>query len=152
MQIQVSWFLQKPNDLDLHSLQRQGISGFSTKITRVKTVLDFSILDGFQILWRQLFPNNFCLRLQNLSCEFVYLKLLCSSFFESMYTQHSVKALIAPVGLLSIAKTRLYSFDPLKPHFYTAKLGLTAVYIIFLISAQKHRLWVIVRTVSSRRF
>ena len=38
-------------------------------------------------------------------------------------------------------KTCLYNFDPLKPHFYTVKLGFTGVYIIFLISAQKHRLW-----------
>ena len=28
MQIQISWLLQKPSDLDLHCLQRQGISGF----------------------------------------------------------------------------------------------------------------------------
>ena len=41
-----------------------------------------------------------------------------------------------------ITKTYLYNFDPLKPHFYTVKLGFTGVYIIFLISAQKHRLWV----------
>ena len=34
MQIQISWLLQKPTDLDLHCLQRQGISGFS--MTRVK--------------------------------------------------------------------------------------------------------------------
>ena len=36
----------------------------------------------------------------------------------------------------TITKTRLYSFDPLKPHFYIVKLGFTGVYIIFLISAQ----------------
>ena len=35
---------------------------------------------------------------------------------------------------------------PLEPHFYTVKLGFTGVYIIFLISALKHRLWVLVRT------
>ena len=35
--------------------------------------------------------------------------------------------------------------DPIKPHFYIVKLRLTGVYIIFLISAQKHRLWVLVR-------
>ena len=35
MQIEISWLLQKPTDLDLHCLQRQGISGFSR--TRVKT-------------------------------------------------------------------------------------------------------------------
>ena len=36
----------------------------------------------------------------------------------------------------SITKTCLYNFDPLKPHFYTVKLGFIGVYIIFLISAQ----------------
>ena len=51
-----------------------------------------------------------------------------------------------------ITKTRLYDFDPLKPRFYIVKLGFTGVYIIFLISAQKHRLWVLVRTASVRRF
>ena len=34
-----------------------------------------------------------------------------------------------------ISKTRLYTFDPLKPHFYTVKLGFTGVYINFLIYA-----------------
>ena len=29
VQIQISWLLQKPTDLDLHCLQRQGISGLS---------------------------------------------------------------------------------------------------------------------------
>ena len=42
-----------------------------------------------------------------------------------------------------ITKTYLYNFDPLKPNFYVVKLGLTGVCIIFLISAQKHRLWVL---------
>ena len=34
----------------------------------------------------------------------------------------------------------VYNF-PLKPHFYIVKLGFTGVYIIFLISAQRHRYW-----------
>ena len=51
-----------------------------------------------------------------------------------------------------ITKTYLYNFDPLKPHFNIVKLGFTGVYIIFLISAQKHILWVLVRTASPRRF
>ena len=38
--------------------------------------------------------------------------------------------------LKPITKTRLYNFDPLKPHFYIVKLGFTGVHIIFLISAQ----------------
>ena len=50
-----------------------------------------------------------------------------------------------------ITKTNLYNFDPFIPHFYTVKLGFTGVYIIFLTrsSAQKRRLWVLVRTASS---
>ena len=46
----------------------------------------------------------------------------------------------------NITKTYPYNFDPLKSHFYIVKLGFTGVYIIFLISAQKRRLWVLVRT------
>ena len=53
---------------------------------------------------------------------------------------------------VSIIKTYLYNFDPLKPHFDMVKLEFIGVYIIFLISAQKHRLWVLVRTASARRF
>ena len=48
-----------------------------------------------------------------------------------------------------ITETSQYNFDLLIPHFYIVKLGFTGVYIIFLISAQKHRLWVFVLT---RRF
>ena len=36
-----------------------------------------------------------------------------------------------------IRKPCLYNFDPVKPHFYIVKLGLTGVYIIFVIFAQK---------------
>ena len=39
-------------------------------------------------------------------------------------------------------KTSPYNLDPLKPHFYIVKLGFIGIYIIFLISAQTHRLWV----------
>ena len=38
-----------------------------------------------------------------------------------------------------ITKTRLYNFDPLKPHFYIVKLGFTGVYIIFLILLKKNK-------------
>ena len=51
-----------------------------------------------------------------------------------------------------ITKSCLYNVDPLKPHFYIVKLAFTGVYIIFLISAQTHRLWVLVRTASARLF
>ena len=42
---------------------------------------------------------------------------------------------------ITIMKTYLYNFDPIKRHFCIVKLGFTGVYIIFLISAQKHGLW-----------
>ena len=45
----------------------------------------------------------------------------------------SSKAALFAFGFDFITKTRLYNFDPLKPHFYIVKLGLTGVYIIFLI-------------------
>ena len=47
---------------------------------------------------------------------------------------------------ISITKICLYNFDPFKPHFYIVILGFTGVCIIFSICAQKHRIWVLVRT------
>ena len=52
---------------------------------------------------------------------------------------------------LHITKTSPCNENPLTPHFYIVKLGFTGVYI-FLIFAPKHRLWVLVRTASLRRF
>ena len=51
-----------------------------------------------------------------------------------------------------ITKTCLYNVDPLKSNFYIVKLGFTGLYIMFLISAQKHTLWVLVRTASPTAF
>ena len=51
-----------------------------------------------------------------------------------------------------ITKTCLYNFDPLKPHFYIVTLGFTGVYIIFLIFARKHRLWVLVWRCGSNEY
>ena len=56
-------------------------------------------------------------------------------------------------NISTIMKTYLYYFNPPKPHFYIVKnWGLQGVYIIFLISAQKHRLWVLIRTALLRQF
>ena len=52
----------------------------------------------------------------------------------------------------NVAKTHMYNFDPIKLQFFLVKLGFTGVYIIFLIPAQKHRLWVLIRTASARQF
>ena len=92
MQIQISWLLQKPTDLDLHCLQRQGTSGFSR--TRVKTLIviifllfpevrslvDFSYLSGAtldavtKMMWFSNFISIFaaiivCFYLENSECQ-----------------------------------------------------------------------------------
>ena len=44
MQIQISWLLQKPTDLDLHCLQRQGISGFSRTGVKMSECLGLMVV------------------------------------------------------------------------------------------------------------
>ena len=93
--------------------------------------------------------------------------ILCSlqrtiSSFYLIYTRQYPESLLITQGsililyiqqysdsiLLTITKICLYNVDLLKPNFYMVKLGFTGLSIIFLISAQKHRLWVLVRTAS----
>ena len=74
--------------------------------------------------------------------KYKYTKILDDNFIECKIF---VIATLYP-NLLHITKTYPYNFDPLKPHLYIVKLGFTGVYIIFLISAQKHRLCALVRT------
>ena len=50
MQIRISCLLQKPTDLDLHCLQRQGISGFSR--ARVNSLPTHLHLNVFKDCWR----------------------------------------------------------------------------------------------------
>ena len=59
MQIQISWLLQKPTDLDLHCLQRQSISGLSR--TRVKVAgYTWKVFQPF-CKGRQLLQTGSCL-------------------------------------------------------------------------------------------
>ena len=60
--------------------------------------------------------------------------VLCNGNWPVPYILN--RKLLTYVQTLSITKTCLYNFDPLKPHFYIVKLGFTGVYITFLISAQ----------------
>ena len=56
----------------------------------------------------------------------------------------------------NITKTYPYHFGQRSNLYivklYIVKLGFTGKYVIFLISSQKHKLWVLVRTASARRF
>ena len=87
-------------------------------------------------------------------------KQTVASVLFGIYTHRKVEEWIP---LQEAIRSKLFSsrkhayiiLTPLNPtfiHFYIVKLGFTEVYIIFLISAQKHRLWVLVRTASPGRF
>ena len=80
----------------------------------------------------------------SLYCEIMHRLTCYQRRFSTLAHQRSLFSLtLAFSGYTikeSITKTCLWNFDPLKPHFYMVKLWFTGVYIIFLISAQKHRL------------
>ena len=82
---------------------------------------------------------------------FVFVVLVLFLFYypplHSIHSMHSILWFC-----VSITKICLYNFDPPLTRFYAVKLGFKGVYISFLISAKKHRLWVLVRTASTRRF
>ena len=61
---------------------------------------------------------------------------LSNSIFSEKIRQKNSKCRQLKFNSASITKTRLYHFDPLKPHFYIVILGFTGVYIMFLISAK----------------
>ena len=88
VQIQISWLLQKPADLDLHCLQRQGISGFSG--TRVRIEIDikwqpthsigypqFSFILFFKISTQ----NSFCIYTVITTAVYIIVFMLFFFFF-----------------------------------------------------------------------
>ena len=89
-----------------------------------------------------LFPGKIIMMIKNI---YISIWRLLKKFTQ-MVPMCSYVSYCKCAVLFRITKTHLYNFDPLKPHFYIVKLGFTGVYIIFLIFAHKHRLWVLVRT------
>ena len=97
--------------------------------------------------------NTVCIRTTTVRHHVMITKVIYIICFSSIiYNIISSENLYTWVFGDDITKTYLYNFDPLKRHFYIVKLAFTGVCIIFLNSAQKHRLWVLVRTALSRRF
>ena len=115
VQIQISW-LQKPTDLGLHCLQRQGISGFSKK--RAKGwVIEMDCLFFF------LQANSIS---RSNAADFLSREDICSLLFSSLeYKLPKV-----------ITKIYLYNFDPFNPHFYIVKLVVYRDIHYFLISTK----------------
>ena len=66
---------------------------------------------------------------------FSYLSIVVENIILrlSRYIVDAAMEFIAQLSIRNITKTRIYNCDPLKPHFYIVKLGLTGVCIIFLI-------------------
>ena len=86
-----------------------------------KRIVEWGMLNVIAV-W-QLAPKN-CTNL-NIRLIIIHIPVFIKYYGKTLgYTLHV------------IMKTRLYNFDPLKPHFYIEKLGFTGVYVIFVISAQ----------------
>ena len=81
MQIQISWLLQKPPDLDLHCLQRQGICGFSR--TRVKRCIHIKISLPYlpwPKYWDTLTSYHTCPKIWNTMSSFYHF-LICIKYW-----------------------------------------------------------------------
>ena len=137
--------LQKPTDLDLNSLQRQGISRFSR--TRVKKYLMIILGKFSPVLHKSILWVLTCLEAPQWD---ISNKCPQSIRNKKIYPRTIIKYFSS--GVLTSRKHAYIILTPLDPHFYIVKPGFTRVYIIFLISARKHRLWVLVRTASARQF
>ena len=119
--------------------QRQNTKAFVPKDVAVKRTL---LLQGMLKRSKMIRKNWFLCCISSLSaCLWFHM-----TFVVSLFLPH-----LSFIWYLDITKTCPYKFYPLKLHFHIIKLGFTGVYIIFHISAQKHRLWVRVRTPSPRR-
>ena len=94
----------------------------------------------------------------NINCYLYIFKRKISSFriifFSSILNLNYLYMFKRKFHFMASRKHTYIILTPLKPHFHihVVKLGFTEVYIIFLISAQKHRLLVLVRTTLARRF
>ena len=85
---------------------------------------------------------------------FCHLRTISTSLIESRQGK-KVSSNMRKIHYLNIVSSQKHTciiLTPLNATFFIVKLVFTGVYIILLISAQKHRLWVLVRTASIRRF
>ena len=65
------------------------------------------------------------------------------SWFGQFEIEHATFKAESNTSTCTSRKHAYIILTPLNPTFIIVKLGFTGVYIIFLISAQKHRLWVL---------
>ena len=95
---------------------------------------DYTFYSGVHVCWSEHSDSSFVYGFMSLDYG---LGTLTATTFRIMHAN---------------TKTCLNNFDPIKLHFYILKPGFPGLYIDFLISAQTHSLWVLIRTASARRF
>ena len=103
-------------------------------------------MKNLERLWGYTGRNRIICTLQVLKYTFSFDADICADQLTSLtwvFVVLSVNSFCSHAMQYTITKIFLYNFYPLKPHLYIVKLGFTGVYIIFRISAQKHRLWVL---------
>ena len=95
---------------------------FRLKLSRLGK--NFSI-QHFEIFFFLIFPEN-------------RLDILCKLSPKEMNWDSVSCHFVTDSNMWAIKKTRLYHFDPLKPHFYIVKLGFTGVHIIVFLFLLKN--------------
>ena len=132
--IKISWHLKKPTDLDLHSFQMFVLRFYGPvnpmRFCPVPSVYLTTLLLGR--LTKQLTSIMQILSSETDKC-LSWIRWRERMTIENISWSISMKEYCRPgrdiTGnlLITITKTYLYNFDPLKPHFYIVKLGFAGV-------------------------
>ena len=167
MQFQISWLLHKPTDLDLYALQRQGIYRLSR--TRVKISLDI-------VVYRYAVQNDWNKNKINVIFLFfdeqIHIDGTNINSFDKKYEEHKKDLSMTQTSLhdariqqsniirgmklteasiyIYIMKTCLFKYTE---NFATKKWNFSdKKFWYFSYFCSKHKLWVLNRTASMRRF
>ena len=115
--------------IEISELNANSINPHQTPYTAVSDLgrhcLPMSLLWDARLIW----VNSIFQKKMQIYTSF--LKTIQQTTFKNIFQ-------FSPGNRIDIS-CKLTQFDPLKPHFFIVKLGFTGVYLIFLISAQKHR-------------
>ena len=91
-----------------------------------------------------------CIKLKRTKFPLGAISFKCRPFFLKRLGMQECEEYVT-ICLPCITKYAFIILTPFNP-FYIVKLGFTWIYVIFLFSAQKPRLWVFVRTASSSEY
>ena len=125
-------------------IQRYDTKSFHFKNERLNEIyrLSISFINFLNLSW-----ITTCLFLRNMEtlCMINYIIVRIKSLIQYMFCE-------LLCSLLTSRKHAYIILTPLNPTLYSKTEVYRGNTLFFLISAQKHRLWVLVRTASPRRF